>query len=522
MSDTNPNPETPASTTKQDEQIEQTEEVLGVAKEALDATKELLDKQEDQKTKIEKQIADLKKQLNLRYDQILAQSEIEPEYLAEAKQIESEDGLSFNRSVTVKAPMNIALIKYWGKRDVNLNLPLNSSLSATLDPSIICSETTVETSRYLMRDEISLNGEEFQPVNPKSRMGTVLKELRFMARRVHGKVQMKDKQNEDGSKSTEISFKENRLPMSFFSQKLRIKSVNNFPTAAGMASSASGFSALTYTVAHMYNLTANYKEVVGQLSSIARQGSGSAARSMLGGFVEWVKGEELDGSDSIAQQVTPVHHWPDLRFLICVTSDEKKKVGSTQAMIRSQKTSTLLEHRTEKVADLMMTHMKKAIHSRSFPVLSELTMRDSNQLHAICLDTFPPIDYLNDTSRKIMDMVHRYNGQTGKKCLAYSFDAGPNAVLITTQDHLDDICTLVKKHFAEEDAEDEDFFHENSLEFFSGSPIELEEDLKDNKPFVGVKGGIKYCIVTKIGDGPKVTYDAFEVIDTKTGEAVNS
>merc|ERR1719350_1375978 len=95
------------------------------------------------------------------------------------------------------------------------------------------------------------------------------------------------------------------------------------------------------------------------------------------------------------------------------------------------------------------------------------------------------------------------------------FDAGPNGVLGTTKDHLDDICTLVKKHFAEEDADDEDFFHENSLEFFSGKPIELEA--QEKKPFEGVKGGIKYCIVTQIGDGPQVTYDAFEVIDTKTG-----
>lgn len=512
MSDKNP---TPPPTAKQDSQIEKSQQHLNEAKTDLDDAQKVLDKTNAKKSEIEKEIEKLKRQLDDKFVQILEKSEIKTEDILETK--EDDDGLSFNRSVTIKAPINIAFLKYWGKRDVNLNLPLNSSLSATLDPNILCSETTVETSRYLLRDEISINGEEFVPVNPKSRIGTILKELRYMARREHGRVKIDEKSvDENGKEVTKISFSENRLPMSFFSQKLRVKSHNNFPTAAGMASSASGMAALTYAIAHLYNLTANYKEKVAKLSTIARQGSGSAVRSMLGGFVEWQKGEDPEGTDSIAVPFEQFHHWPDLRFLICVAGEEKKKVSSTAAMIKSQKTSTLLEHRTGKVCDLIMTHMKKAIKSRNFPMLGELIMRDSNQLHAICQDTFPPINYLNETSRKIIDMVHRYNGQTAKKCLAYSFDAGPNAVLITTQEHLDDICTLVKKHFAADDVDDEDFFHENSMPFYTGNPIELEGD-KDKKPFEGIKGGVKYCIVTQIGSGPVVTFDAFEVVDTREG-----
>jgi len=191
-------------------------------------------------------------------------------------------------------------------------------------------------------------------------MLTVIKELRYLARREHGKI--KKVTNSEGK----VTFSGDTLPLTFFSQRLKITTRNNFPTAAGLASSASGFSALTFSIAHLYGLTHNYQKHVKKLSEIARQGSGSACRSMLGGFVEWVKGEESNGEDSVAQGFEDLNHWPDLRFIICVVSGNKKKVPSTQAMIRSQKTSTLLEHRTDKVADQILGLVKKAIKDKNF------------------------------------------------------------------------------------------------------------------------------------------------------------
>ena len=484
----------------------------------LDSHSKSMELQRQKKAALEAQLAALKKQLDDRYAAMMENQAVIDERNekidSELKENEEDEdsNLHFCRTVTVKAPMNIALVKYWGKRDVNLNLPLNSSLSATLDVNVMNSETTIETSKYLRRDEISLNGEEYKAIPKNSRLATVIRELRFMARREHGRVKW-SKNPEDGGKD-KFENNENHLPPSFFSQKIRIKSQNNFPTAAGLASSASGFAALTFGVAHLYNLGTNvglYKKYVGRLSAIARQGSGSAARSMLGGFVVWNKGESPEGEDSIAEEFECWNHWPNLRFVICVANEEKKSVASTAAMIRSQKTSTLLEHRVSKVADQILELTKRNIKTKNFAALSELIMRDSNQLHAICQDSFPPIEYLNETSRKIIDMVHRYNGQTGKKCLAYTFDAGPNAVLITTDDHLDDVCTLVKRHFAEEDADDDDFFMEGSLERFSGAPIELEN-------FEGKQGGVKFAIVTQIGPGPKVINDAFEVFDDRDNQ----
>lgn len=225
-----------------------------------------------------------------------------------------------------------------------------------------------------MRDEISINGADFEQIPANGRTAAVLKELRYLGRRVHGKVKMTTKDQEDGRKKQSINMNEDALPASFFSQKLRIKSNNNFPTAAGLASSASGYAALVYAIAHLYTLNPQIAntETSKKLSTIARQGSGSACRSMFGGFVEWQKGEEKDGRDSIAVQVQDMNHWPELRFLICVCEQDKKKVSSTTGMIRSQRTSTLLEHRTNKVAEQILGLCKNAIKKRDFAMLSEL------------------------------------------------------------------------------------------------------------------------------------------------------
>lgn len=124
--------------------------------------------------------------------------------------------------------------------------------------------------------------------------------------------------------------------------KLKIISVNNFPTAAGLASSASGYACFTKCLATLYNVKENFE---GELSTIARQGSGSACRSMYGGWVAWRMGVKEDGTDSIAQQVQPHTHWPDMRVLILVANSGQKETSSTDGMQRSVRTSPLLKVR---------------------------------------------------------------------------------------------------------------------------------------------------------------------------------
>lgn len=150
-------------------------------------------------------------------------------------------------------------------------------------------------------------------------------------------------------------------------------SENNFPTAAGLASSASGYACLVYTLAQLYGLKKQ------EISDIARLGSGSACRSIYGGFVQWQKGVQMDGKDSIAVQVAPASHWPDLHVLILVVNDTKKKVASTSGMARSVVTSELIKYRVEKCVPQRIHSMTQAIRDRNFPKFAEVTMKDSNQ-----------------------------------------------------------------------------------------------------------------------------------------------
>ncbi|GJP51610.1 hypothetical protein CLOM_g10762 [Closterium sp. NIES-68] len=211
-------------------------------------------------------------------------------------------------------------------------------------------------------------------------------------------------------------------------QQLRVHvvSANNFPTAAGLASSAAGFACLVFALAELMGVKEAYP---GELSAIARMGSGSACRSLYGGFVTWDKGELPDGTDSMARQVKAEDHWSDLVIIIAVVEEREKDIGSSDGMKRSAQTSALLQLRAQHVVPGRITAMEAAIAARDFPAFARLTCADSNQFHATCLDTAPPIFYLNATSRRVIGFVEEFNAQGGQPRAAYTFDAGPNAVM---------------------------------------------------------------------------------------------
>ncbi len=186
---------------------------------------------------------------------------------------------------TAKAHTNIALIKYWGKRDESLILPMNNSLSLTLDG--FYTETTVEFHDDWTEDVFYLNDEAVSG-GERNRVVSFLDRIRKKA----------------GKEGTYAE----------------IHSVNHVPTAAGFASSASGFAALAAAAARALGLECSNQE----LSALTRQGSGSACRSVYGGFVEWEKGTRADGSDSYAVQVTPPDHW-DIRVAAAVLSSDAKR-----------------------------------------------------------------------------------------------------------------------------------------------------------------------------------------------------
>ncbi|CAK7204326.1 diphosphomevalonate decarboxylase [Sporothrix eucalyptigena] len=305
---------------------------------------------------------------------------------------------------TTTAPVNIAVVKYWGKRDPKLNLPTNSSLSVTLAQSDLRTLTTATCSATYegQGDSLLLNGEASDVSGART-------QACFRALR---------------ERRTALEAADPSLPK-LASLPLRIVTENNFPTAAGLASSAAGFAALVRAIADLYELP----DTPSQLSLIARQGSGSACRSVFGGYVAWRMGEKADGSDSLAEQVAPASAWPDMRAVVLVVSAAKKGVSSTSGMQQTVATSGLFQERIRTVVPDNMAKMEKAIAEQDFAAFAEVTMRDSNSFHATCADTYPPIFYMNDVSRAAVRAVESINAKAGRTVAAYTFDAGPNAVV---------------------------------------------------------------------------------------------
>jgi diphosphomevalonate decarboxylase len=267
----------------------------------------------------------------------------------------------------------------------------------------------------------------------------------------------------------------------------KVVSVNNFPTAAGLASSASGYACLVYTLAQAYG-------VEGDLSVIARVGSGSACRSMFGGFVKWEMGTRDDGLDSRAVQVQPETHWEDMRVLVCVVSNKQKETSSTSGMMESGKTSKLLRERVHIVPKRMII-MEKAIKERDFTTFGNLMMLDSNDFHAVCADTTPQIFYLNEVSKRIIKLVNDYNEACKEVRVAFTFDAGPNACLFVLKQHLPELEELIKFYFPTKD----------------GVESKLSKDLQG----LGDRmiGGLQDILLTSGGPGPQIVND--HLVDEK-------
>ncbi|KAI4258462.1 MAG: hypothetical protein LQ352_001213 [Teloschistes flavicans] len=364
------------------------------------------------------------------------------------------------------APVNIAVIKYWGKRDSRLNLPTNSSLSVTLSQSDLRTHTTASCSpSYSPPDTLLLNAKP-QPLSDARSQAclTALRSLRADLEKSNSSLP----------------------PLSTY--PLRLCSANNFPTAAGLASSAAGFAALVRSIADLYQLPQSPT----QLSLIARQGSGSACRSLLGGYVAWDQGLLLDGSDSLARLVAPRSHWPEMRALILVVSAEKKGVSSTTGMQTTVQTSTLFQTRAAQIVPKAMTAMEKAVAEKDFESFAKITMRESNSFHATCLDTDPPIFYLNDVSRAAIKGVESVNEKVGRIVAGYTFDAGPNCVIYYLEENRHVVAGPFKDVLGAKEG----------WEGAQGKSVEGKEGVLEGKIVESLKEGVSRVILTSVGEGP--------------------
>lgn len=284
---------------------------------------------------------------------------------------------------TATACANIAFIKYWGKRDAELNLPANSSLSMNL--AGLTTVTTVEFSPDYDDDLITLGGREVQG-GARRRIVTHLDRVRAMA----------------GLRA-----------------RARVISRNSFPIGAGLASSASGFAALSLAASKAAGLELSQRE----LSILARFGSGSACRSIPGGFTEWAAG--TCSEDSFARQIVPPEHW-DLRDVIAIVSQAHKRVGSTEGHALAP-TSHLYPARVASVAD-RLAQTRTALLKKDLAALGPLIEEDAVSMHAVMMTSRPPVYYWLPGTVRLIHQVQHWRAEGLE--VYFTLDAGPNVHLI--------------------------------------------------------------------------------------------
>lgn len=285
-------------------------------------------------------------------------------------------------SVTqARAHPNIALIKYWGKRDGPLNLPAVGSLSVTLDTLV--TETRITLDPALAADAVFLNGAA-APAKEAARASRFLDLLR---QRVGG------------------------------APYARIDSHNNFPTGAGLASSASGFAALVTAAAHALGLSLSDEE----RSILARQGSGSAARSIFGGFAEMARGSRSDGSDAFARPLLAAGEWP-LAVVIAITDTRVKAVGSTEGMQWTAETSPYYQAWVDS-GEADLAEARAAIERRDFEALAAVSEYSCLKMHALALAARPGLLYWNAATMECLHRIRRLRADGVP--VFFTVDAGP-------------------------------------------------------------------------------------------------
>jgi diphosphomevalonate decarboxylase len=301
---------------------------------------------------------------------------------------------SGEKSATYTASPNIALVKYWGMRDVALGLPWNSSLSVTL--AGIATTTTVRFVAGSSRDSLVLNH------RPAS--GPPLEAVRRFLDRIRTAAKLRG--------------------------GAQVTSYNNFPTASGLASSASGFAALAGAASAAAGLRLSPRE----LSQLARLGSGSASRSVFGGFVEWRAGVRPDGKDCYARPLFGEDHWPALIDLVCLLRQAPEKVvRSAEAMQGSVTTSPRFQARQAAVPR-RLRRMVRAIRARDATTLFPIVMEECDDFRAVCETTSPPLDYLTSVSRAVLAEVRAANEERGDPVAAYTHDAGAHVHVFTLRE----------------------------------------------------------------------------------------
>lgn len=263
---------------------------------------------------------------------------------------------------TAVAPSNIAFIKYWGRKNEALRLPENASISMNL--SNLLTTTTVEFNPSFKKDEIIINDQREQ--NEENRVIRHLDKIRSLAK---------------------------------INYKAKVVTKNNFPTGTGLSSSASGFAALTVAACAAASLKLTEKE----LSILARQGSGSACRSIPDGFVEWLDGDISDTSYGVSIHS---HDYWDIVDVVAIVSKNKKEVSTTEGH-KLAASSPFFPLRLAKINN-KINLIKKYMEEKNFPAFGKLVEAEALEMHAIMLTSDPSLIYWLPGSLKVMHAVKKW------------------------------------------------------------------------------------------------------------------
>ncbi|UQS85706.1 diphosphomevalonate decarboxylase [Apilactobacillus apisilvae] len=299
-----------------------------------------------------------------------------------------------NHPITARAHTNIALTKYWGKKNEQLIIPNNSSISLTLDE--FYTDTTVQFIDELSNDVIYLNDKLLSDNNKIIKFMDIVRE---------------------------------KAGISTFAE---IHSYNHVPTSAGLASSASGFAALAAAASKAAGLDLNEIE----LSRLARLGSGSATRSIYGGFAKWKKGNDDKTSYAVSVQ-DPVKM--DIRMIAIVLNNSPKKISSREGMKISVETSPYYESWIKQTNDDLKT-VENAIKDNNFTILGKTAELNSMRMHSLTLSSDPSYLYLNNDSLTVIHAVKNLR-KNGIECY-FTMDAGPNVKIICQSNN---VSSIVKK-----------------------------------------------------------------------------
>ena len=288
------------------------------------------------------------------------------------------------KKATAIAHSNIALVKYWGKGDAKLRLPVNSSAAIALDN--LTTTTTVEFRTDLEKDQVELNGEGFE-AGEVEKVSQHLDILRDIAR---------------------------------VTTRAKVISQNSFPKAAGMASSASGFAALSVAAAKALELDLSTKE----LSILARQGSGSASRSVPGGVSVWHAGTSSE--TSYAENIPFPKEW-DVRVLLVMAEDTSaKKIGSTEGMALAR-TSPYFEVAVRE-AEANIERLTKAMKVVDWTAFGKVIEDECYRLHMLCMTTTPNILYWHGVTVNIFRELYKMR-EEGVEAF-FTVDAGPHVHIV--------------------------------------------------------------------------------------------